>query len=162
MLFFGFSLRLLPLSLLRVKRPWCIYLFLSKGYFSLDICSWGCEFHFYLFYVRGDWALFFPPPPPPPPLVQYTVHTHMLRFFIFIFLQWRERGGIVRGTIYSYCRSQLIYPPPSPFSHYGQLLPLTVGVSPPSHFPLYFYQFLPSPLPICMVQTVRSYFVARG
>ena len=42
----------------------------------------------------------------------------------------------MRGTIYSYCRSQLIYPPPSPFSHYSQLLPFTVGVSPPSHFPL--------------------------
>ena len=26
MLFFGFSLRRLPLSLLRVKRPWCFYL----------------------------------------------------------------------------------------------------------------------------------------
>ena len=40
------------------------------------------------------------------------------------------------GTMYSYCRSQLVCPPPSPFSHYSQLLPFTVGVSPPSHFPL--------------------------
>ena len=93
MLFFGFSLRLLPLSLLRVKRPWCIYLFLSKGYFSLDICSWGCEFHFYLFYVRGDWALFPPPPSPTAPRIVYSTYSYVEVFFYFYFFIVEGEGG---------------------------------------------------------------------
>ena len=94
MLFFGFSLRLLPLSLLRVKRPWCIYLFLSKGYFSLDICSWGCEFHFYLFYVRGDWALFPPPPSPTTPRIVYSTYSYVEVFFYFYFYSGGRGGGL--------------------------------------------------------------------
>ena len=96
---------------------------------------WGCRFHdfsFCLFYVRGDWALF---SPPPPPLIQYAVNTRVLRFFI-LFYGGGRGGGCVVVLCTVYCRSQLVCPPPSPFSHYSQLLPFTVGVSPPSHFPL--------------------------
>ena len=159
--FFGFSLRLLPLSLLRVKRPWCIYLFQVRDvYLYICICNWGCRFHdfsFCLFYVRGDWALFSPPPTAP-----HTVCSKYSCVEVFYFiLQWRERGGMCGGTMYSYYRSQLVCPPPSPFSHYSQLLPFTVGVSPPSHFPLILP--IPSfPSSNLLVQTVRSYFVTRG
>ena len=76
-----------------------------------------------------------PPPPPPPPLIQYAVNTRVLRFFI-LFYGGGRGGGCVVVLCTVYCRSQLVCPPPSPFSHYSQLLPFTVGVSPPSHFPL--------------------------
>ena len=75
--------------------------------------------------------------PPPPPTAPHTVcvNTRVLRFFILFYVGGRG-GGCVVVLCTVYCRSQLVCPPPSPFSHYSQLLPFTVGVSPPSHFPL--------------------------
>ena len=93
---------------------------------------------FICFILGDDWAAVLPPPPPPtaPRIVHSTYSYVEIEFYLFY--GGKRRGGCVRGPVYSYCRSQLICPPPSPFSHYSQLLPLTVGVSPPSHFPLKF------------------------
>ena len=73
----------------------------------------------------------------PPPTAPHTVCSKYSCVEVFILFYGGGRGGgcvVVLCTVY--CRSQLVCPPPSPFSHYSQLLPFTVGVSPPSHFPL--------------------------
>ena len=150
-------------SLIAESEETLVYLFILGRDVYLDICTCTGDVGFmilpfvcFMLEVTGRCS------PPPPPTAPHTVcvNTRVLRFFILFYVGGRG-GGCVVVLCTVYCRSQLVCPPPSPFSHYSQLLPFTVSVSPPSHFPLILP--IPSfPSSNLLVYKVRSCFVTRG
>ena len=154
-------------SLIAESEETLVYLFILGRDVYLNICTCTGDVGFmilafvcFMLGVTGrcspppcpSYSMPHPPPqdpPPPPPTAPHTVCSKYSCVEVFILFYGGGRGGgcvVVLCTVY--CRSQLVCPPPSPFSHYSQLLPFTVGVSPPSHFPLILP--IPSfPLPIC-------------